>query len=44
MEQRINRDHMIYKTGDKKKDKKYDFQKCKTIRFLKEKFMKMNLH
>ena len=27
IEQNINRDNLIYKLGDKKKDKTYDFQK-----------------
>ena len=30
-EKEINRDHLIYKTGNKKKDKTYDFQSFKTI-------------
>ena len=33
MENKLNRDNLIYKTGNKKKDKTYDFQKFKTIRF-----------
>ena len=28
----MDRDDLIYKTGNKKKDKTYDFQKFKTIR------------
>ena len=32
IEQNINRDNLIYKLGDKKKDKTYDFQKFKKIR------------
>ena len=32
-EQQINRNNLIYKTGDKKKDANYDFRKFKTIRF-----------
>ena len=32
IEQKINRDNLIYRLGDKKKDKRYDFQKFKTIR------------
>ena len=32
MENKLNRDDFIYKTGNKKKDKIYDFQKFKTIR------------
>ena len=32
MESKLNRDDLIYKTGSKKKDKKYDFQKFKKIR------------
>ena len=32
MENKLYRDNLIYKTGNKKKDKTYDFQKFKTIR------------
>ena len=32
MENKLNRNYLIYKTGDKKKIKTYDFQKIKTIR------------
>ena len=32
IEQEINRDDLIYKTGSKKKNKTYDFQNIKTIR------------
>ena len=32
MENNINRDNLIQKTGNKKKDKTYDFQKFKAIR------------
>ena len=32
MENKLNRNYLIYKTGNKKKDKIYDFQKFKTIR------------
>ena len=32
MKNKINRDDLIYKTGNKKNDKAYDFQKFKTIR------------
>ena len=35
MENKLNRDDFIYKTGNKKKDKIYDFQKFKTIRFFR---------
>ena len=31
-ENKLNRDNLIYKAGNKKKDKTYDFQKFKTIR------------
>ena len=32
MENELDRNSLIYKTGNKKKDKTYDFQKCKTIK------------
>ena len=32
IEQKINRDDLSYKTGNKEKDKTYDFKKFKTIR------------
>ena len=32
MENKRNRDNLIYKTGNKKMDETYDFQKFKTIR------------
>ena len=32
IENKLNRDNSIYKTGNKKKDETYDFQKFKTIR------------
>ena len=32
MENRLNRDNLIYETGNKKNSKTYDFQKFKTIR------------
>ena len=32
IEQKINRDDLIYKTGNKNRDKKYGFQKLKTVR------------
>ena len=32
MENKVNRDDLIYKTGNKKKNETYDFQKFKTIR------------
>ena len=31
MEQKLNRGDLIYKTGNKRRDKTYDFQKFKTI-------------
>ena len=31
MENKLNRNDLIYKTSNKKKDKTYDFQKSKTI-------------
>ena len=39
IEQEINRDHLIYKTGGKKKSKTYEFQK-----FLEEKVTVALLH
>ena len=33
MKEEINRDDLIHKIGMKKKNKKYNFQKNKTIRF-----------
>ena len=33
IENKIDGKELIYKTGNKKKDKTYDFQKFKTIRF-----------
>ena len=33
IEQKINRDDLIYKIGNTKKHQKYDFQKFKTIRY-----------
>ena len=33
IEQKISRDDLIYKTGNKKKVKKYDFEKFKIISF-----------
>ena len=36
VEQVINRDNLIYKTCTKKKSKRYDFQKFKTIRYFGE--------
>ena len=35
IEQKINRGNLIYKTDDKKKDKKYDCQKFKAIRYFR---------
>ena len=32
MENKLDRNDLIYKTGNKKKDKTFDFQKFKTIR------------
>ena len=32
MKKKFNRDDLIYKTGNKKKDKAYDFRKFMTIR------------
>ena len=32
MENKLHRDNLIYKTGNKKKDETNDFQKCETIR------------
>ena len=31
IEQKLNRGDLIYKTGNKRRDKTYDFQKFKTI-------------
>ena len=42
-EKQTNRDNLIYKTGNKKKNKSYDFQKCKTIRSFGRKIYKNNL-
>ena len=33
MGQTINRDDLTYKTGNKKKDKTYDFDRIKTMRY-----------
>ena len=44
MENKLDRNDLIYKTGNKKKDKAYDFQKFKTIRLLEEKFITMIYH
>ena len=33
MVNKLNRNDLIYQTGNKKKDRTYDFQKFKTIRF-----------
>ena len=38
MENKLNRDNLIYKTGNKKKDKTYDFQKFKTTFFGRENY------
>ena len=32
IEKNVNRDYLIYKTGNEKNDKTYDFQNFKTIR------------
>ena len=32
VENKFDRNYLIYKTGNKKSDKTYEFQKCKTIR------------
>ena len=32
MENKLDRNNLIYKTGNKKNDKTYNFQKFKTIR------------
>ena len=32
IEKKVNRDYLIYKTGNEKNDKTYDFQNFKTIR------------
>ena len=44
MENKLNRDNLIYKTGNKKKDKKYDFQKFKRISLSEEKFITIIYH
>ena len=44
MENKLNRDNLIYKTGNKKKDKKYDFQKFKRISLSEEKFVTIIYH
>ena len=44
MENKLNRDYLIYKTGDNGKDKKYDFQSFKTIDLLEENFITMIYH
>ena len=36
MENKLNRDDLIYKEGNKKRDKRYDFQKFKTRSFGRE--------
>ena len=36
MENKLNRDDLIYKKGNKKRDKRYDFQKFKTRSFGRE--------
>ena len=43
MKKKQNRDNLIYKTGNKKKSKSYDLQKCKTIRSFGRKIYKNNL-
>ena len=32
IEKKVNKDNLIYKTSNNKRDKMYDFQKFKTIR------------
>ena len=42
MESKLDSNDLIYKTGNKEKDKRYNFQKFKTIRsFGKKKFITM---
>ena len=43
IEQKINGNDLIYKTGNKKKGKKYDFQKFKTIRSFGRDIYSINL-
>ena len=43
IEQKINGNDLIYKTGNKKKEKKYDFQKFKTIRSFGRDIYSINL-
>ena len=35
MENKLNRDNLVYKTSDQKKSKTYDFQKFKTVRYFR---------
>ena len=42
-EDNFYRDDSIYKTGNKKKDKTYDFQKFKTIRYFGREIYNSNL-
>ena len=43
MKNKINRDDLIYKTGNKKNDKVYDFQNFKTIRYFGREIYNNNL-
>ena len=43
IENQVNRDDLTYKTGNKKKDKIYDFQKFKTIRSCQREIYNNNL-
>ena len=38
MNKKLIKNNLIFKTGDKKKDTTYDFQKLKTIKFFRRKF------
>ena len=42
IEQEVNRDNLIYKTGDSKNDWIFDFQKFKTIRSIESDLRKGN--
>ena len=43
MEKKLNRDDLIYKTGNKKKDKTFDFQKFKIKRSFGREFYRNDL-
>ena len=43
MENKIYRKNLIYETGNNKKDKTYDFQKFKTIRYFGRKIYNNDL-